>query len=71
MKNKKLLCKDCRKRITKKSKTGYCSYCECQDYRATNPKFKCFLFKTKLIKIKSNNSFGILRCKKCLKGEIR
>jgi len=45
---------------------GYCYYCDCQDYREDNPRFRCFLFKSNLLK----NFAGIKRCKKCLKGEI-
>jgi hypothetical protein len=49
---------------------GYCSYCDCLNlYQASifnkKPKFRCFLFKSNLIK----NSLGIKRCIKCLKGE--
>lgn len=51
-----------------KKECGYCSYCECPDYRAKSPKFRCFLFKSNLRKREPG---FIIRCKKCLKSEIR
>ena len=51
-----------------KKSCGYCDYCECQNYREDNPKFKCFLFKENLKRLKS---LDIVRCRKCLKGEIK
>lgn len=51
---------------------GYCSYCECINLLQSSmfnklPKFHCFLFKENL---ERNKDFSIIRCKKCLKGEI-
>jgi hypothetical protein len=52
-----------------KGECGDCGFCDCIDYK--NPKFRCFLFKTNLIQNKISEGFGIQRCKKCLKGEVR